>query len=500
MVANLEKQHGLGDERSRSPTLGPEDNALAPTKSRQSFRAYNEKTKRTLSNKPDDVDAAIWLEEASVTGIKERKLSWIQAALLLLTEYVVLATLAFPYSFQMLGYAGGTLTTVIIGLSTYYTSLLLWRFCAAHPEVRDIADAAQVLCGGHRIGWYIGFIALALNAYCIMGLHAVAGATAVQTIRDGSEVTLVWAVVITILMWLPSNIRDFSSMTALGLVAAFTMLVCVLIVLCGHGVQGYPSGWTPGDVITHSVWSPPGTTFVQCVNAILNIAYTFIGHALIPSFIGDMEKPQEFPKALAVSMSAQLLLYTITGAVVYHYTGFEFTTAPAYGSLISKYGKVAAGFTLPTIVIVGVLYSLVVSRAIYFQIFQEGSRHRTRHTVKGWSTWLVIVFVGWVISFIIGEAVPFFSDLLSLISSLFSSWFGYIMWSIAYVQMDRKRMFSSPLKILETCFVVCCFCAGAFFFVGGTYASVQSIIDSYNAGAVKSPFTRANTGFVLDNR
>lgn len=94
-----------------------------------------------------------------------------------------------------------------------------------------------------------------------MGLHAVAGATAVQTIRDGSEVTLVWAVgalsrshvylregkhscfdhlVITILMWLPSNIRDFSSMTALGLVAAFTMLVCVLIVLCGHGVQGAP--------------------------------------------------------------------------------------------------------------------------------------------------------------------------------------------------------------------------------------------------------------------
>lgn len=48
---------------------------------------------------------------------------------------------------------------------------------------------------------------------------------------------------------------------------------------------------------------------------------TFVGHALIPSFIGDMEKPQDFPKALGISMTAQLVLYTITGAVVYHYTG-----------------------------------------------------------------------------------------------------------------------------------------------------------------------------------
>jgi len=102
-------------------------------------------------------------------------------------------------------------------------------------------------------------------------------------------------------------------------------------------------------------------------------------------------------------------------------TGTELTTAPAYGSLLSRFGKPAAGLVLPTIVIVGILYSLVVSRAIFFQIFKEGSRHRSSHTVKGWATWFLIVFVGWAISFIIGEAVPFFSDLLSLISSLFSS-------------------------------------------------------------------------------
>lgn len=69
-----------------------------------------------------------------------------------------------------------------------------------------------------------------------------------------------------------------------------------------------------------------------------------------------------------------------------------------------------------------ILYSLVTSRAIFFQIFREGSRHRHEHTVLGWATWMAIVFGGWTISFIVGEAIPFFSDMLSLISSLFDSW------------------------------------------------------------------------------
>lgn len=85
--------------------------------------------------------------------------------------------------FRVLGYAGATITTVIVGASTYYTCIVLWRFCLAHPQVRDvspcrplsrfvfaganscspftcsqIADAAQILCGGRRIGWYIAYV------------------------------------------------------------------------------------------------------------------------------------------------------------------------------------------------------------------------------------------------------------------------------------------------------------------------------------------------------
>ncbi|CEQ38661.1 SPOSA6832_00129, partial [Sporobolomyces salmonicolor] len=452
----------LHDSKEEHSAYQPEDGfagdkapkGLTPTKSRNGYE------RKTLANKPPDVDEAVWLDESSVhgVGIKERKGS------------------KPPHSFSPNSYAGATLSIFFIGISTYYTSWILWKFCMAHPEIRDIADAAQVLTGS-KIGWYVAFCGLALNNWCIM---------AIQTIRGGTESTVVWAVSIGIIMWFFSNLRDFSSMSTVGLLASSTMFVCVLIVLCGHGVQGHPSGWTEGLTITHSVWAPEGTTFVQGMNALLNVVYTFIGHALIPSFVGDMERPQDFPKALGLSMAAEFCLFTITGAVVYHYTGIELTTAPAYGSLRARFGKVAAGFTLPTIIIVGVLYSLVTSRAIFFQLFKEGSPHRSSHTVIGWATWIGIVFVGWIVSFIIGEAVPFFSDLLSLISSLFDS-------------LNKGRRFSGPTQIFAAIVNLLILITGFFFFGAGTYASVQSIIDSYNAGAVKSPFTRANTGFILDH-
>jgi amino acid permease len=53
----------------------------------------------------------------------------------------------------------------------------------------------------------------------------------------------------------------------------------------------------------------------------LNITYTFIGQALIPSFVGDMKNPEDFPKALYISMAVEVLLFTICGAVVYSYAG-----------------------------------------------------------------------------------------------------------------------------------------------------------------------------------
>ncbi|SCV67981.1 BQ2448_102 [Microbotryum intermedium] len=476
--------------------------SLTPTSSKEELERKQKIEQQQATVTSDDGVSVVESQ-----AIRERKLTWVEATLLLLTEYVVLAILAFPSSYLILGMAGGVLSTLIIGVSTYYTSHVLWRYCLKHPEIRDICaslpslghlgrDAAYVLTGS-KIAWFAAFVGLALNNWAIMGLHVNAVATAIQSIRGGTETTLFWACMMGVIMLIPSYIREFKHMSYLGTLAAFTMFICVILTIAGHGVQPHPNYWPSlGTEVTYTVWAPKRTTFIQGMNALLNIVYTWIGHALIPSFVGDMERPEDFPKALAVSMLFEFILFTLTGALVYFYAG-QYSTAPGYGSLIAKYGKVAAGFTLPTIVIVGVLYSLVTSKAVFYQIFREGSRHRTQHTVLGWSTWFVVVTAGWIISFIIGQAIPFFNDLLALISSLFDSWFGYILWALCWFQLYRGRYTETTGRKIEFVVNIAILITGIYFFGAGTYASVQSIINSYHAGAVKTPFTKVDTGFTF---
>ncbi|KAG7575423.1 hypothetical protein FFLO_00242 [Filobasidium floriforme] len=433
-------------------------------------------------------------ESSEMVEIRERSLTLVQATSLLLVEYVVLAILAFPWSYSILGMAGGIITTMIVAACTLYTSLILWRYCMRHPHIRDIADVAYELCGKSRIAWTAAFIGLALNNIFIMGLHVNAGTVAINTLGY-TFCSALWGLIIGVIMYAGSLVRGFSKAEFAAAISAGTMLLCFFFVVIGHGIQDHPNGFinemqTPTK---WTVWAPEGTTFVQGISALLNIIYTFTGQALIPSFVGDMKNPEEFPTALYISMSVEVLLFTICGAVVYSTTG-PLATTPGYGSLTGWFRYVAAALTLPTIIIVGMLYSLVTSRALFFQIFSEKSIHRRTHTVKGWGTWVGIVTAIWVLAYIIGEAIPFFSDLLSVISSLFGSWFGFIFWGSAYLKMNRGKPFRG-LHAIESIIAVILIGVGIFILGVGTYASVQSIINSYATGSIKSPFSCSDNGF-----
>src|ERR1700753_2837122 len=162
------------------------------------------------------------------------------------------------------------------------------------------------------------------------------------------------------------------------------------------------------------------------MNAFLNISYTFIGQITLPSFIAEMKEPRDFPKALWAVTIAEVVLFSLVGAVIYAYTGTQYNVAPAFGSLGNVlYLKISFSFMIPTLIFLGVLYASVSARFLFFRLFQ-GTRHKTQNTVVGWAAWAGILAVTWVFAFIIAEVIPFFADLLSLMSSLFDSFFGWI--------------------------------------------------------------------------
>ncbi|TIC11489.1 hypothetical protein E3Q15_02614 [Wallemia mellicola] len=469
-----------------------------------------EKKDIELAKKLSDSDSQ--LDDGS---IKEKSLTWPQASFLLLLEYIVIALLALPSSWATLGYGGGTIATIVLGIVAGYTQHVLWRFCLKFPEVRDILDVAVILAGGGtftlhlkvvslsnviigkwgRIAWFCAFVGLVLNNVAIMGLHVVQFSVSVNTLSEGAKCTQVFAVCGTLLMFILSLMRELKQMSLMGAIASSTMLLCIVLAMIFAGVQGLPANHSGGPIILKP-WDEEGGVegLIAGNNAALNIAYTYIGHILIPSFVADMKNPKDFDKAIYVSIIAEIILFSLAGGIIYSQIGATDMTSPAYGSLQPHFKKAIAAFVLPTVVIVGGVYCLVTAKTVFARVFDFNSVHRRSHTVKGWSAWIGIITVLWILAYIIGQAIPFFNDLISLISSLFDSWFGFIFWGVGYFFIYRGKSFSrwgiveGPLNILMI--------IAGFVLLGlGTYTSVESIRESYASGSIKSPFSCVNNGY-----
>ncbi|TBU40729.1 transmembrane amino acid transporter protein-domain-containing protein [Dichomitus squalens] len=434
----------------------------------------------------------IQIQEESGHQIKYRSCSWQKTAALLFSEYICLAILSFPWSYSVLGLVPGIILTLVVAVSVLYTSLVLWRYCMKHPEIRDVCDIGQALFGGSKWAYNATAVFFLLNNTFIQALHVLVGAKLLNTLTNSAACTIVFSVVSTLICIIFTLPRTLNELSYLGTFSAITMGIAVLLAIIFAGVEENPFGWTPGADPIVTAWPVKGTTFVAGMSAFMNITYTFVGQITLPSFIAEMKEPKDFPKALWAVSIAEMVVFTLCGALVYHWTGNQYMTAPAFGSLSPLYKKIAFSFAIPTIVFLGALYGSVTARFLFFRIFKE-SHHRYTNTVKGWSTWVAIIVVNWIIAFVIAEVIPFFSDMLSLMCSLFDCWFGFIFWGLAYMTLyPGKERWAGLWRSLQTALNYFIILVGIFIMVAGTYASVQSIVDSYRASAYGSAFTCAS--------
>ncbi|PKK51027.1 hypothetical protein CI102_3638 [Trichoderma harzianum] len=461
--------------------------------------------KSDLSESEESSEAILNRQLASEDGtsIQYRTCSWQKTAALLFSEYICLAIMSFPWSYSVLGLVPGLILTVVVAALVLYTSLVLWEFCLRHPEVRDVCDIGQMLFWGKEWAWWLTAIMFVLNNTFIQALHVLVGAEYLNTMTESDKIggcrTVEFGVVVTVICLIASLPRTFSMMSKLGTASAIFTFISVLLATIFAGVQNKPAGYTAalGSPIVTAI-PVKGTTFVNGMSAFLNISYTFIGQITLPSFIAEMRDPREFPKSLWACTIAEIIVFSIVGGVIYAYTGNQYVTAPAFGSLDDLYKKVSFSFMIPTLIFLGCLYASVTARFVFFRAFHN-SVHMNSHTVVGWGSWFGILLVTWIFAFIISQVIPFFSSLLSVMSSLFDSWFGFIFWGVAYLRMrnadkqvGRKR--NSVTAAFSTAVNIAIIIIGVFFLTVGTYASVQGIIDQFDAGTVHGVFSCKSNG------
>ncbi|KAJ5893994.1 hypothetical protein N7495_005685 [Penicillium taxi] len=450
---------------------------------------------RRLSHHHDAVDSSSTTEKVghqieleAENSIKYRTCSWQKTAALLFSEYICLAMMSFPWSYSILGLVPGLILTIFIAAIVLYTSLTVWKFCLRHPEIRDICDIGQYLFWDSKIAWWFTAAMFLLNNTFIQGLHCVVGSEYLNTMSNGGVCTIAFSAIVAVICFFVSLPRTFNTLAYLATASAFFTFVSVLLAMIFIASEGHPAGYPKLGEPTILAIPAKGTSFVSGTNAFLNISYTFIGQITLPSFIAEMKEPRDFWKSVTAVTIAEIILFSLVGSIIYAYTGTQYMTSPAFGSISDEmYKKVSFSFMIPTLIFLGVLYASVSARFIFFRLF-EGTRHKGNNTVVGWASWAGILAILWVFAWIIAEVIPFFSSLESLMSSLFDSFFGFIFWGWAYIQMSYDDYGPSFYKIrgirgwLGAILNVSLIFMGLFFLGPGTYASVMGIIESDTSG------------------
>ncbi|POS72176.1 amino acid transporter [Diaporthe helianthi] len=413
---------------------------------------------------------------------KFKRLGWKRLTIVLIVEAIALGSLSIPNAFAKLGMVAGVILCVGLGFVAIYTSYVVGQVKLAYPHVTHYADAGQLLMG--KFGYELVGGMFVLQLVFLVGSHSLTGAIAFGNISENGACSLVFGIVSAIILFLLALPPSFAEVAILGYVDFVSIILAIGITIIGTGVQ-QSQGLIPAS--DWSAWPQEGLTFVEAFIALGNIIFAYSFAVCQFSFMDEMHTPKDFVKSVWWLGMIEMVIYTVTGALIYVFVG-QSVKSPALLSAGDLLSKVAFGVALPVIFISGSINGTTAGRYIHARMYKD-SVIRFINTKMGWITWSVLIAGLTLIAWIIAEAIPFFSDLLSISSCLFISGFTFYFPAWMWFKLIKKGKWYSKENLLLAISNGIIFIIGMIILVAGTYASIQDIINQYHEGTVRGAFT-----------
>ncbi|KAF4620124.1 hypothetical protein G7Y89_g14698 [Cudoniella acicularis] len=415
-----------------------------------------------------------------------KRLGWKRLTVVLLVEAIALGTLSIPGAFATLGMVAGVITTVGMGLIAIYTSYVVGQVKLAFPHVAHYADAGRLMMG--RFGYELIGAMFALELIFLVGSHCLTGAIAFGNLTSDGACSLVFAVVSAIILLFLAIPPSFADVAILGYIDFVSIMLAIGITMVATGVA---SGKEIGGVaaVNWSAWPKEDVTFVEAFIAITNIVFAYSFAVCQFSFMDEMHTTTDYVKSIWALGLIEIFIYTLTGAIIYALVGQD-VSSPALLSAGTLMSKVAFGIALPVIFVSGSINGTVVARYIHGRMYKD-SVVRFINTKKGWITWLALITFITIIAWVIAEAIPFFSDLLSICSALFISGFTFYFPAIMWFMLIKKGKWYEKKNLFLSVVNAFIFVIGIIVLVAGTYSAIVDIMDQYKKGTVRGAFTCA---------
>lgn len=417
---------------------------------------------------------------------KFKRLGWKKLTVCLIVEAIALGSLSIPSVFRQTGLVAGIILCVGLGFIAIYTSYLVGQVKLLYPEIEHYHEAVA-LCWG-KPGKELAGVMFVLLLVLLVGGHTLTGTIAwIRIVNDSSICALVWGVISALILFVLALPPSFAEFAILGYIDFGSIICAIGITIIATGVTASKSaGGLSG--VDWSVWPPPDADFQSTFLSVTNIIFAYSFAVCQFSFMSEMHTPKDYVKSIWALGLIEIFIYTITGCLVYVFVG-NGVDSPAILSAGFTVSRVAFGIALPVIFISGSINTTVVCRYMISRMFRNSPIKYT-NTKMGWIVWISFCAGVTLIAWVIAEAVPFFNDLLGLISSLFISGFTFYFPALFWFVLIRegpwyKGWYNICLSIIN----------GAIFLMGlailgcGAYASAADIANKYSSGQVGSSFT-----------
>ncbi|KAK0557804.1 hypothetical protein OC844_005473 [Tilletia horrida] len=414
-----------------------------------------------------------------------KNLSWPRLTICLLVEAVALGSLSMPSAAATLGLIPFLIICIGIGLIAVYTSFHVGEMGVRYPQIASYGDAGRVLFG--RVGYEVFSLMFCLLLTLTTGSHVLTGTIAFLTISSNAICSLAFGVIAAVILFVLALPPTFHDVAWLGFVDFASIIVAIITTMVATGINAHqqPGGFSAVD---WSLWPQEGTTFVKAMLACTQIAFAYSFAVAQFSFQAELKNPRDYRKACWALGALEIFIYSVTGAVIYVFVGKD-VSAPALLSAGGTMSKVAFGLALPVIYISGSINTTCVARAIHVRMY-KGTKHEFISTRKSVLVWVGLNAGLTLVAFVVAEAIPVFSDLLGLISSLFISGFSFsfptLFWFFLLREPGPLLFGASWKRVLTTVANALIFLMGLVLLAGGTYSAGKDIAAS--AGQRK-PFT-----------
>ncbi|KAJ5888723.1 hypothetical protein N7495_008764 [Penicillium taxi] len=417
---------------------------------------------------------------------KFQRLGWKRLTIISIVEAIALGSLGLPSAFAALGMVAGVLLTVWIGVAAMYAGYIVGQVKLRYPQIGHYADIGQLMFG--EFGSMVFILVFVALLVFVVGSHCLTGAIAFRNIFQSDQCSIVLSIISAAILMILAIPPAFAEIAILGYIDFASIILAIGVTMVATGIQSASDVDALSAVHTPwSLWPKPDISFSAVVVAANTIVFAYSFAGCLPTFMEDMHTPEDYVKTLWWLGGTQIVIYTLTGSIIYAFVGQE-VQSPALLSAGPVISRVVFGIALPVIFISGSINTTVVSRYIHSKLY-EGSAIRFINTPKGWSTWLGLVFCITVSAWVVSEAIPFFSELLSIISSLFVSGLSFYLPPVMWYMLIRDGAWYDKQNLKAAVFNGLVFILGIIILVCGSYSSIAQLVHKFQSGSIGKPFT-----------